>query len=154
MNARRLFSALIAILILTCLCAALAETPVYIQYGDTGRPIGWLQELLGVEERQRYNYSNDTIPYFGDETLAALEALQREYKLSVTGSFDDETLYLLLDPAYTALDGYDDPLVWIPMYGGACYHLNYWCSGLIEPRQMPESCAEALGFTSCARCFH
>ena len=125
---------------------------MYIQYGDTGEPIGWLQDCLGVTERQQYNYGSSTIPCFGDKTLAALDALQEEYGLYPSGMFDDETLYLLLDPPYSALDGYDDPLVWIPMYGGERYHANYWCSGLIEPRQMPVSCAEVLDFTPCGKC--
>ena len=133
--------------------AALAETPVYIQYGDTGEPIGWLQDCLGVTETCRYGYGSDTIPCFGDETLAALDALQKDYGLKRSSAFDSDTLYLLLDPSYSALDGYDDPLVWIPMYGGERYHANYWCSGLIEPRQMPASCAEVLGFTPCSKCY-
>ena len=151
MKLRRAFSLLLAMLLLTAV--ALAETPVYIQYGDTGEPIGWLQDCLGVTERQQYNYGDSTIPCFGEETLAALDALQQEYGLSPSRMFDDETLYLLLDPPYSALDGYDDPLVWIPMYGGERYHANYWCSGLIEPRQMPASCAEYLGFTPCGKCY-
>ena len=153
MNIRRAIVALIAVLILACACPALAEAPVYIQYGDTGRPIGWLQDCLGVDEDYAYYYSSGSIPCFGDETLAAVEALQRECGLPATGTFDDATLYLLLDPPDSALDGYADPLVWIPMYGGERYHVNYWCSGLIEPRQMPASCAKVLGFTPCGNCY-
>lgn len=152
MKIRRITSVLLALLLLISAQFALAEEPVYIQYGDTGLPIGWLQDCLGVTERQRYGAGNDTTPWFGDETYAALDEFQRSYGLPSTGVFDDETLYLLLDPSYSAQDGYSDPLVWIPMYGGERYHANYWCSGLIEPRQMPVSCAEALGFTPCKRC--
>lgn len=151
MRLRKLPVLLLTLLLLTGI--ALAEAPVYIQYGDTGEPIAWLQDGLGVTETYCYNYSGDTIAYFGDETLDALSALQRDYGLRASGAFDSDTLYLLLDPPYSALDGYDDPLVWIPMYGGTCYHANYWCSGLIEPRQMPASCAEYLGFTPCGRCY-
>lgn len=151
MKIRRIFSACLVLLLLTGV--ALAEKPVYIQYGDTGEPIAWLQDGLGVTETYCYNYSGDTIAHFGDETLDALSALQRDYGLRASGAFDSDTLYLLLDPPYSALDGYDDPLVWIPMYGGTRYHANYWCSGLIEPRQMPASCAEYLGFTPCGRCY-
>lgn len=151
MRLRKLPVLLLTLLLLTGI--ALAEAPVYIQYGDTGEPIAWLQDGLGVTETYCYNYSGDTIAYFGDETLDALSALQRDYGLRASGAFDSDTLYLLLDPPYSALDGYDDPLVWIPMYGGTRYHANYWCSGLIEPRQMPASCAEYLGFTPCGRCY-
>ena len=151
MRLRKLPVLLLTLLLLTGI--ALAEAPVYIQYGDTGEPIAWLQDGLGVTETYCYNYSGDTIAYFGDETLDALSALQRDYGLRASGAFDSDTLYLLLDPPYSALDGYDDPLVWIPMYGGTCYHATYWCSGLIEPRQMPASCAEYLGFTPCGRCY-
>ena len=151
MRLRKLPVLLLTLILLTGI--ALAEAPVYIQYGDTGEPIAWLQDGLGVTETYCYNYSGDTIAYFGDETLDALSALQRDYGLRASGAFDSDTLYLLLDPPYSALDGYDDPLVWIPMYGGTRYHANYWCSGLIEPRQMPASCAEYLGFTPCGRCY-
>ena len=151
MRLRKLPVLLLTLLLLTGI--ALAEAPVYIQYGDTGEPIAWLQDGLGVTETYCYNYSGDTIAYFGDETLDALSALQRDYGLRASGAFDSDTLYLLLDPPYSALDGYDDPLVWIPMYGGTCYHANYWCSGLIEPRQMPATCAEVLGFTPCGKCY-
>ena len=151
MRLRKLPVLLLTLLLLTGI--ALAEAPVYIQYGNTGEPIAWLQDGLGVTETYCYNYSGDTIAYFGDETLDALSALQSDYGLRASGALDSDTLYLLLDPPYSALDGYDDPLVWIPMYGGERYHANYWCSGLIEPRQMPASCAEYLGFTPCGKCY-
>ena len=151
MRLRKLPVLLLTLLLLTGI--ALAEAPVYIQYGDTGEPIAWLQDGLGVTETYCYNYSGDTIAYFGDKTLDALSAVQRDYGLKVSAAFDSDTLYLLLDPPYSSLDGYDDPLVWIPMYGGTRYHANYWCSGLIEPRQMPVSCAECLEFTPCKKCY-
>ena len=151
MRLRRAIALILAMLLLAA--AALAESPVYIQYGDTGEPIAWLQDCLGVTETYSYNYSGDTIAYFGDQTLDAVRALQKEYGLKRSSAFDSNTLYLLLDPPYSALDGYDDPLVWIPMYGGARYHAYYWCSGLIEPRQMPVSCAECLEFTPCKKCY-
>ena len=151
MRIRRFLLVLLAVMLLSGHPALAASQPVYIQYGDVGRPIGWLQIGLGVTET--WAYDNGTIAYFGDKTLDALDALQYEYGLTPSGMFDDETLYLLLDPPYSALYGYEDPLVWIPMYGGERYHANYWCSGLIEPRQMPVSCAELLGFTPCGRCY-
>lgn len=151
MRIRRFLLVLLAVMLLSGLPAQAASQPVYIQYGDVGRPIGWLQIGLGVTET--WAYDNGTIAYFGDKTLDALDALQYEYGLTPSGMFDDETLYLLLDPPYSALYGYEDPLVWIPMYGGVRYHADYRCSDMIEPRQMPVSCAELLGFTPCGRCY-
>ena len=151
MRSRRFLLVLLAVMLLSGLPAQAASQPVYIQYGDVGRPIGWLQIGLGVTET--WAYDNGTIAYFGDKTLDALDALQYEYGLTPSGMFDDETLYLLLDPPYSALDGYEDPLVWIPMYGGIRYHADYRCSDMIDPRQMPVSCAELLGFTPCGRCY-
>ena len=151
MRIRRFLLVLLAVMLLSGLPAQAASQPVYIQYGDVGRPIGWLQIGLGVTET--WAYDNGTIAYFGDKTLDALDALQYEYGLTPSGMFDDETLYLLLDPPYSALDGYEDPLVWIPMYGGIRYHADYRCSDMIEPRQMPASCAEYLGFTPCGKCY-
>ena len=98
-------------------------------------------------------YNSNSTPCFADEALAALETLQKDYGLSRSSVFDRETLYFLLEPADTTLDSYADPLVWIPMYGGERYHRDGTCSGMIEPRQMPASCAEALGFTPCGRCY-
>ena len=46
MKLRKAIALILAALLLAA--AALAETPVYIQYGDTGEPIGWLQDCLGV----------------------------------------------------------------------------------------------------------
>ena len=137
MRIRRFLLVLLAVMLLSGLPALAASQPVYIQYGDVGRPIGWLQIGLGVTET--WAYDNGTIAYFGDKTLDALDALQYEYGLTPSGMFDDETLYLLLDPPYSALYGYEDPLVWIPMYGGVRYHADYRCSDMIEPRQMPVS---------------
>ena len=88
MKLRKAIALILAALLLAA--AALAETPVYIQYGDTGEPIGWLQDCLGVTETCRNGYGSDTIPCFGDETLAALDALQKDYGLKRSSAFDSD----------------------------------------------------------------
>ncbi|MFR7552551.1 MAG: hypothetical protein ACLUVB_07540 [Acutalibacteraceae bacterium] len=49
----------------------------------------------------------------------------------------------------------DDPQgeVWIPTNGGQKYHSHSGCSNMIDPRYVTISEAEALGFTSCKRCY-
>lgn len=122
---------------------ALAEEAWYISYGDYGEPIGDLQYLLGVEEKYYGEY------YFGDETLRALKAFQRDVGITRTGVFDDLTLEYLLD-VYPR-DEVDTWLVWVPMFGGYCYHDRETCGNMLEPRQMELVCAEALGFVACMR---
>ena len=85
----KFLSLLLAIMLLTALPATAAMQPVYIQYGDTGRPIGWLQIGLGLTET--WAYDTGSIAYFGDKTLAALDAFQYECGLTPNGMFDDET---------------------------------------------------------------
>lgn len=126
------------------LSSAIAEdSPTFIQYNDTGKPIGWLQDCIGVTET--YNGT----PWFGDETMSALESFQREEGLDVSCEFDAPTLKTMLGLPMSDLD----KLVWIPMHGGVKYHANYWCSGMIEPRQMPVDCAKCFDFTPCKRCY-
>ena len=55
MKLRKAIALILAALLLAA--AALAETPVYIQYGDTGEPIGWLQDCLGA-----VSYTHLTLP--------------------------------------------------------------------------------------------
>lgn len=148
----KLLSILLAAILLFAAVPAVAaksdeNLPDYISYGDYGAPLGDLQYLLGMDERDETSRQ----PYFGMDTYYALEDFQKAYKLDVSGEFDGETLYLLL-----GLDAYElsnDFLVWIPMHGGACYHAAANCSGMLAPQQMPEACAYALGFTACQRCF-
>ena len=142
----------LALLLTPTLTASAAARRYYISYGDSGTPVGWFQDLLGVYEVHVYNYRGDTEPYFGDETRRAVRAFQRECGLTVNGKLDANTLYALLDlPYYTP---YEDPLVWIPMYGGTRYHSNFTCSSILDPREMPMTCAEDCGFLPCARCFY
>ena len=142
----------LALLLTPTLTASAAARRYYISYGDSGEPVGWFQELLGVREVHVYNYRGDTEPYFGEETRRAVRAFQRQYDLTVNGRLDANTLYTLLDlPYYTT---YEDPLVWIPMYGGTRYHGKSTCSNILEPREMPMTCAEDCGFLPCARCFY
>ena len=154
MKLRRLLSMALAIaLLLTpALTASAAARRYYISYGDSGVPVGWFQELLGVKEVHEYNYYGDTEPYFGEVTRRAVRAFQREYGLTVNGRLDANTLYALLDLPYYST--YEDPLVWIPMYGGTRYHSKATCSNILKPREMPVSCAEDCGFLPCARCFY
>ena len=150
----RRFSALIlvlAFLLLSTLSASAAAKRYYISYGDSGDPVGWFQELLGVRETHVFNYYGDTEPYFGEVTRKAVRTFQRDWGLTVNGRLDANTLYALLDlPFYTTVE---DPLVWIPMYGGTRYHSRPNCSNILEPREMPVSCAEDCGFVPCARCY-
>lgn len=150
----RRFAALaltIVLLLTPALTASAAAKRYYISYGDSGDPVGWFQELLGVREIHVFNYRGDTEPYFGEETRRAVRAFQREYGLTVNGKLDANTLYTLLDlPYYTTVE---DPLVWIPMYGGTRYHSRPTCSNMLVAREMPYTCAEDCGFLPCARCY-
>ena len=142
----------IALLLTPALTASAAARRFYISYGDSGEPVGWFQELLGVREMHVYNYYGDTEPYFGEETRRAVRAFQRDYDLTVNGKLDPNTLYTLLGlPYYTTVQ---DPLVWIPMYGGTRYHSRPTCSGMMTAREMPVTCAEDCGFLPCGRCFY
>ena len=51
------------------------------------------------------------------------------------------------DPDYTS-----EKLVWIPTNGGTKYHSHSSCSQMIDPEQVTESEAIALGFERCGRC--
>lgn len=149
------FSLCVALALVLSLCAAPAHAakpaaenlPDFISYGDYGKPVGQLQKLLGVEERDEVTRAT----CFGEDTLRALKAFQRDQGLAVSGEFDAETLYLLLDLDPQWID--EDPLVWIPMHGGAHYHAAANCSGMRAPQQTPEACAYALGFNPCLICF-
>jgi len=142
---KRMLAILLAVLVLVS-GAAMAEI-MYISYGDYGEPIGDLQYLLGVKEKYRGDY------YFGDETYAALDAFQYEMGLERTGMFDADTLEALLD-VYPRSE-WERSLVWVPMFGGNCYHDYEGCGNMLEPRVMSVASAEALGFYSCMRksCF-
>ena len=143
---------LLALLAMPAYSANAAAKRYYISYGDSGDPVGWFQELLGVYETHIYNYYGDTEPYFGEETRRAVRAFQRNYGLTVNGKLDRDTLYTLLGlPYYTAAE---DPLVWIPMYGGTRYHSKPTCSNMLVAREMPYTCAEDCGFLPCARCYY
>ncbi len=148
-------AALVLALILTLGCAlpaGAAARRYYMSYGDSGEPIGWFQDLLGVYEVAVYNYYGDTEPYFGTETRAAVRTFQRDYGLTVNGKLDANTLYALLDLPYYRTS--EDPLVWIPMHGGTRYHSDPYCSNIVDAREMPCTCAEDCGFLPCARCFY
>lgn len=138
---------LAALLAFVLLCVpALANSSDYIQYGDTDEVVGELQSLLGVHETGR-----DDAPIFGDSTLRAVESLQYDYGLPVTGEFDPETLCALMG---VYIDAYEDYyLVWIPMHGGTRYHCDDECSNMDGPRLIPWECADLLGFTPCKRCY-
>lgn len=143
----RIFAALLALCLL--FSAALAEgyaAPNYISAEDYGEPLRVLQDYLGVTEIDPVRKQ----PCFGEQTLAALEQFQYEYGLEATYEFDAETLYTLL--GLPAMDEYSDPLVWIPMHGGERYHINPLCSLMLDPQQMPESCASALEYLPCSKC--
>ena len=146
----------IAILILACLLltgsAFAAAKRYFISYGDYGDVVGYLQDIIGVNENYYDEYTRKYVPYFSTETRSVLRKIQKTYGLTVNGRFDDDTLYLLLNLPY--LNTAEDPNVWIPMHGGARYHLNPNCSGIYDAREMPVSCAETLGFCPCAKCFH
>lgn len=120
------------------------EAPAYIRYDDTGDPIGWLQTCMGMTETL-----NNT-PWFGEKTLRVLESFQEKHGLECSEEFTPETLYAMLNlsPAPSA------ELVWIPMHGGIKYHANFWCSGMIEPRQIPIDCARYFEFDCCERCYN
>ncbi len=45
-----------------------------------------------------------------------------------------------------------EAMVWIPTNGGSKYHSRSGCSNMKDPKQVPKSEAEALGFTPCKRC--
>ena len=142
----------IALLLTPALTASAAAKRYYISYGDSGDPVGWFQDLLGVHETYIYNYYGDTEPYFGEETRRAVRAFQRDYGLTVNGKLDANTLYTLLGLPYYST--YEDPLVWIPMYGGTRYHSNGTCSNMLAAREVPCTVAEDCGFLPCARCFY
>ena len=148
----RRFSALVLALMLLMTSASAAAKHYYISYGDSGDPVGWFQELLGVHEIHIYNSRGDTEPYFGEETRRAVRAFQRDYGLTVNGKLDANTLYTLLDLPYYTMD--EDPLVWIPMYGGTRCHSRPTCSKMLAAREMPYTCAEDLGFLPCSRCYY
>ena len=143
----RLF-ALVLALVLLCSAAHAANyiAPNYISAEDYGEPLRILQDYLGVTEIDYYSQE----PWFGELTLSALEQFQYDCGLEMTYEFDSATLYTLL--GLPMLDEYSDPLVWIPMHGGTRYHLNPDCSMMVDPQQMPESCAYALEFDACLRC--
>ena len=44
-------------------------------------------------------------------------------------------------------------VVWIPTHGGSKYHSSSGCSGMINPRQVSEADARAMGFERCGRCW-
>lgn len=140
---------LVAALLLTGMALA-AVKHVYMEYGDYGTPVGWFQEILGVNETYYDNYSGKYVPYFYTETRKAIRSVQRTYGLTANGKLDANTLYALLGLPY--LTEAEDPLVWVPMHGGARYHVNPTCSGLYDPRQMPATCAEVCGFLPCKKC--
>jgi len=146
---KRIVSALLAVFMLIS-CCAFAEIEAdewYIRYGDYGEPIGDLQYLLGVYEKYYDDY------YFGEITYNALLDYQYEMRLEETGYFDDATLESLLGVRARTKD--DRYLVWVPMFGGTRYHVQYNCGGMLEARQMELICAEALGYYPCMRnsCF-
>lgn len=144
----RIIAALLALCLLFSMALAenAAEAPNYISAEDCGLPLRALQDRLGVTEIDPESKE----PYCGDVTLAALEQFQREHGLEVSCEFDAATLYALLE--LTAMDEAEDPLVWVPMHGGERYHAEPLCSNMIEPQQMPMSCASALEYTPCRRC--
>lgn len=138
------------------LCPALAEYDLealisvettFIHYGDYGNPIGDLQKLLNIKF---LNDDRDTEPYFGDATIEALIKFQEGNGLEITGHFDEETLRAMLKPGRVEEA---DRIVWVPMHGGKKCHLKENCSSMVEPRQMPRDCANALGFDPCGRCY-
>lgn len=145
----KLLTILLASILLLSIPACGEESlpPDFISYGDYGDPLGDLQYLLGVDERDEASRK----PCFGMDTYYALEDFQKAYKLDVSGEFDSETLYLLLGLDTKELS--NDFLVWIPMHGGSRYHATTTCSGMQAPQQMPEACAYTLGFSACQRCF-
>ena len=161
MKLRRIAALTLALTLLAAcaLPASAAARRYYISYGDYGDPVGWFQDLLGVQENYEYDYyssyymdyEGDSVPYFGPETRAAVRAFQRECGLTVNGKLDANTLYALLDLPYYST--YQDPLVWIPMHGGTRYHSDPYCSNIEDAREMPCTCAEDCGFLPCAKCF-
>jgi len=132
-----------------CLAAAPADVLepeyAYIQEGDTGRVVSMLQAQLSVDEKDA---SDEAL--FGEQTLSALLSYQQELGLEATGVFDDATLMLLLDVPADAKGV--DLIRWVPMHGGIKFHAKPECSGMVEPRQMSQANAAALGFTACKRC--
>ena len=152
-RAVRILCALFCVICLAnahCLAVARADVleseVAYIQEGDTGRVVAMLQERLSIDEK---NASEEAL--FGEETLSALMAYQREQALEENGAFDDATLMaLLIVPADAA--GVD-AVIWVPMHGGIRYHSNADCSGMVEPRQMSIANAAALDFTACKKCY-
>ena len=151
MKCRRILAILILICLLTCGSAMAAAKRYFVSYGDTGDVVGDLQDIIGVSESYYDEYTRRYIPHFSTRTRTALRAIQKEYGLTVNGRFDDETMYLILDLPYQTAE--NDPDVWIPMHGGTRYHWLPNCSGIYDAREMPMSCAAALGFLPCAKCF-
>ena len=145
---------ILAILMLICLLltgtAFAAAKRYFISYGDYGDVVGYLQDIIGVNESYFDEYTRRYVPYFSTETRSVLRSIQKQYGLTVNGRFDDATMYLVLNLPYQSVEL--DPNVWIPMHGGTKYHLNPNCSGIYDAREMPESCAYQLGFDPCARC--
>ncbi len=160
MKLRRTLALALAMLLVCALPANAAAKRYYISYEDYGDPVGWFQDILGVQEDYEYDYyssyyrgySTQSVPYFGDATRAAVRAFQREYGLTVNGRLDANTLYALLDMPYYS--EYEDPTVWIPMHGGTKYHSDPECSGIVDAREMPCSVAEECGFTACRKCYY
>ena len=113
--------------------------------------VGYLQDIIGVNESYYDEYNRRYVPYFSTETRSTLRKIQKMYGLTVNGRFDDETMYLILDLPYQTSER--DPDVWIPMHGGTRYHWQPNCSGIYDAREMPMSCAATLGFLPCAKCF-
>lgn len=143
---RRMIAALLAVLLLSAFAALGEASGNYIRYGDTDRVVLELQLQLGIEEDGKTN-----APLFGDRTLAALLDWQSANGLEPTGEFDPETLIMLL--GVSQYDADNNIIVWIPMHGGIKYHREAKCSNMNEPRQMPLSCADKMGFSYCRKCY-
>ena len=144
---RRILLFLLALFFCTPVLAEAPTTPTpYIQPVDTDAIVGQIQDMLGIVET-----NGDGAPAYGERTTSAIEVLQEENQIDVTGDITPETLLLIMDIPADA-DGASD-LVWIPMHGGARYHANEDCSNMDAPRLVPRACATALEFTPCKRCY-
>ena len=46
-----------------------------------------------------------------------------------------------------------EAMVWIPTNGGVKYHSDSFCSNMKNPKSVPLSKAQSLGFTACKKCY-
>ena len=126
---------------------AIAEQSEYrwVCYGDEAKAVGILAAIIGYNGGE---VAEDVL--FDDGIYNCLVAFQEENGLEASGCFDFETLCYIFD---ILPDTSDANIVWIPMNGGKKYHDKDTCSNMIEPRQVPKGCVQALELDACKKCY-